>query len=132
MKKSLIYTLVLSTLSLLGCRDNEESTANKLVGTWKLTEAKISNGGSSTWTTISNGYTIKIKSDNTYETTQIPDCNTGTYSIDNNNVIKFVNSCGNTTIPSSYKIVSIENRTLILNGTFCTEDCNEKFQKIAN
>lgn len=131
MKNYLILTLVFSLFLLVGCRENEESTATKMVGTWKLTEAKISNGGSSTWTTITDGYTIKLKNNNTYETTQIPDCNTGTYSIDNNNIIKFVNSCGNTTMPNSYKIVSIDNGILVLNGTFCIEDCNEKFQKIA-
>lgn len=130
MKHYLILTLILSLSLTVGCRDNEETTEKKIIGVWKLTEAKISNGGSSTWTPVIDGYTIMLNDNGTYQTTQIPECNSGTYNIDKNNIISFVNSCGNTTIPNSYKIVSFEENILILNGTFCIEDCNEKFSRI--
>ncbi|MBS1572583.1 MAG: lipocalin family protein [Bacteroidetes bacterium] len=131
MKNTLNLIFVSLLLLFLSCRDKDEPTTGKTIqGTWKLTEAKISNGGSANWEAVANGYTLKLKSDNTYETTQLPSCNTGTYSIDANNVIKFTNSCGNTSIPNSFKIISIENNFFIWNGTFCIEECQEKFTRI--
>jgi hypothetical protein len=75
------------------------------------------------------GFVLSINSNNTYSTTESSDCNSGIFSV-HNNVITYTNSCGNSTIPNKFNIVSQTSKELILSNINCIEECKDKFQKI--
>lgn len=134
--KNLIIYLIL-TIVLVSCskvaqeQSKKETVVSPLVGKWQLIETKISSGGPvSQWTIVTAGFIRIFNADNTYTTTEYSPCNTGSYTLDNNNIIEFSNTCNNATIPNKYKILSNTETELILNNVNCTEECQQKFKKI--
>ena len=129
-----LFFILISIFTLLSCSKSDENntvpTTSALVGKWKLIERKNSDGGSTPeWVSISNGFVLTINSNNTYSTTESLDCNSGIYSV-HNNAITFTNSCGNSTIPNKFNLVSQTSKELILSNINCIEECKDKFQKI--
>lgn len=135
MKNYILYLTVLSLFSIVSCsRDDVCSddgiiTFEKLIGTWKLTAAKISeHGNSPEWTPTDDGHTIKLNRDNTYEKTPINECSKGKYSIDDYNILMLIDSCENIKF---FTILSLVNNTLILKDNSCIiEECLYKYKKI--
>lgn len=128
MKNLIIVSLVF--LLFLSCSKSKEEISNPFLGKWQLTAEKISAGGPTPdWTTISNGYFITFAAENTFTSTQITGCGSGTYTIINNR-LTLSYACNNQTIPSKFDIVFNSNLELILKNMNCIEECSAKFQKI--
>ena len=107
MKNLIMYVIL--PLMLLNCskaidyQSKKETVVSPLVGKWQLIETKISSGVPvSQWTIVTAGFIRIFNADNTYTTTEYSSCNTGSYTLDNNNIIEFGNTCNNATIPNKF------------------------------
>lgn len=130
-------------LILFACNKDEISEPQEVsvVGTWKLSETYIGDGGTNTqWTPVENGYTYTFKSDGTFTSTKFSDCTYGNYSI-STSPFRTLNldfgcegfTAGIETPEGTFaeKFKFIEG-SLILHPLYlsCIEGCAYKFQKI--
>jgi Lipocalin-like domain len=119
-------------LALLSCSKDskKEELIPAYVGKWQLIEVAISSGGPTPpYVKIEDGYFLTLNSDSSYMNTDFQECNSGTYSV-TDNVISYVYSSGNTTIPNKFRIYSNTINELVVSNINCDEACLEKFKKI--
>ena len=127
--KKFFTVLLLMAVFIISCDKNRSDENEIYFGSWKLSQTLISDGSSSpNWQNVSNGYTVILNSDYKFTTSQFSDCISGNYNI-SNNIITFNYSCGNTTIPNKFKIVSSSNSELVLSNINCDEECKDKYTK---
>ena len=138
MKKIILLAVIL--ISQISCNNDNETKPqdSEILGTWKLSEGYIGDGGSATeWIPIKNGYTTTFKSDGTFTSTQFTECTTGTYKLENT-TLTIIYGCPNFsalgekpagTFIENYKI---ENGKMYLSpiNSLCYEGCAYKFSKI--
>lgn len=137
MKKLILLFIILLHVS---CNSDNEIKDKSLVGTWKLSEANIGDGGIGTkWVAIksSDSYTYTFKSDGTFTSTRFNDCRCGKYSL-STDLLTLDFDCPDFTSgiesPSGTYIENYkqENGKMILSPTYlsCIEGCLYKFKKI--
>ncbi|QBN20184.1 hypothetical protein [Flavobacterium nackdongense] len=130
-----IFYLAILYFSALSCSKSEgdNSTKPSVVGKWKQIELYNSDGGSSpSWHTITNGYTIELLSNGTFNSTKHSECTTGSYTISSTNEISMTYNCSGFTNNFIEKIETITNTQLILKPIYinCDEGCSVKFAKL--
>ena len=134
MKNILILQIVLIVL-LFSCSNSKDEpvvTAKPLIGKWKIIEAKISSGGSlpSTWTSITNGYELSFSDNGNYSTTKYSTCNSGTYTVTNQN-INYFDTCGSSFPLEKSIIITNTDNELILRDLNSFEESQYKYKKIS-
>ena len=75
----LIFGLV---FTLSGCSgdDNDIDYGEGLIGTWKLVEVYLPDGGAqSAWVPVGNGYVYTFKNDGTFTSSRFQECNQGKF-----------------------------------------------------
>ena len=131
--KTKILALAVIILTLISCSKNDDDTSsNLLIGSWKLTEMLIDPGnGSGTFNSVnSNKNLIFSNGGNLSSNGAICDMSietnvgsTGTYSEVNSTINS--TACPNNTIKYELK-----GNTLILTYLFCREPCRAKYTRV--
>lgn len=138
-----LFLLLLIFTSALSCKSSDErndtSQSNDLVGSWKLTETKTSDGNSSNWVVATNIYIINFNNDNTFSRNDFASCGSGSYTITTDptnqafKIITLTYSCNNNDFEhqfkSKYRIISISGNSLETNNVSCIEECGQKYKK---
>jgi len=134
--KSLFLTILFSCLFISCDRDENSIKNTSIIGTWRLTQAKISDGGLDTkWKSVKNGEQYTFNADSTFTSTQFSECSTGHFTTDGN-IIELDYDCDNfnTGLENSEgkltRYFRVENNTLFLNPSNCIEECTYKLKKI--
>ncbi|MFC7357503.1 lipocalin family protein [Jejudonia soesokkakensis] len=134
MKK--LSLLLLLSIFIVSCASEDktlEFTADNLIGTWKLVEAYADPGdGSGTYQPVTNGYTFTLNSDGTFTSERISECESGTYSIQENAKLVFQFDCENYSeiFVDTAKFDGSKLVTSPLSPIVCTDGCGNKFKKI--
>ncbi|ADF51927.1 lipocalin family protein [Zunongwangia profunda] len=127
---------------LSGC-DNEEYgmyEVDRIVGSWKLVEVYNDNGdGHGQWSPAENAYSYTFNEDGTFSSTRFSQCNTGNYSIQNDEIyLDFDCNNNNRTIgigstsSTIVEEVDYEGINVIFIPTYpaCHQGCRLKFEPI--
>ena len=133
--------LILSVLFLFtGCNEEKtEQQENSIYGTWRLVESFSHPPSGNGWSQVDNGFTLTIKSDNVFNSSQFSDCITGNISLTDNQIdLKY--SCNGFTQgfenPAGvfqYTYEFIENKLELTPKNFsCFEGCKYKLIKITS
>jgi hypothetical protein len=135
--KNLILILLLN-ISFFGCKEEDLKLDNTIYGTWQLVEVWEVSGVKGKWVTVNDGYTYKLSSSNTFESTMYEECETGTFQIKSDSLI-FEYSCSQFSpceTGNSRCIEKLEKQDclIVLTPTYmnCAEGCGRKFKKIAD
>lgn len=134
--KSLFLSILFSCL-FISCEREENSIKNTtIIGTWKLTQAKISDGGIDTkWRAVKNGYEYTFNTDSTFTSTEFSNCSTGRFTT-SGRILALRYDCENFNTGhenaegKQTRYFRIENKTLFLNPSTCIEECTYKLKKV--
>ncbi len=142
--KFLKYFILASVFIMSSCSKNDEvpeskdlSYDNSILGNWKLVEAYISSGGPQYWVDIESGEEITFLSNGSFESNRFPECTTGEFSIESNELFLtytcdgFTTGIENPEGAITYKL-TFKSNYLILTPTsvICFEGCSYKYKRI--
>lgn len=112
-----------------------EVTDSNLLGTWKLTEAFISSGGPQYWVDVPDGDEFTFLVNGTFTTTQFPNCNEGSYFIEESE-LRLQYNCEEPDTPYQADLITynLELKSGYFlatptSGPICIEGCSYKFEK---
>ncbi|MBA6151620.1 lipocalin family protein [Gelidibacter maritimus] len=133
-----IISLIIIMLSGCNNSDDEIKTEQSIIGNWKLIEVYSDVGdGSGDWNPVENGYTYSFSSNGEFSSTRFPECSSGTYTINSNELTLVFDCNGFTTGIENPEGTFVENytfesNTVILVPTYmiCDEGCGWKFKKM--
>lgn len=127
--KTLFYLPVI-LFTLLSCdKDSTEKNTSITNGKWQLSETFLNSGGDKVnWTAAKNGYMLEFNSSSTFKTTDLDECNSGSFEVIDD-VITYTYSCSRNTI-KKFKIISNSNAEFVVHDLSCYEECFYKFKKI--
>lgn len=116
----------------------DEPEINSLIGTWKLIEVKIGNGGGKTqWERVEDGYTYTFNGDSSFTSTRFQECSNGSFTITDTHLVLDFSCDGFTAGIESLEGTFVENfelnsKFLILSPDYmnCDEGCSYRFKKV--
>lgn len=130
MKKT-VYFFALCLL-FFSCSEKEKpivmdlSTIN-FGGTWKLVESYVSPGGETSWEPVEDGLEYTFDGDGSFTATWEV-CNSGSYSFQDETLV--LNCDSEDGRNESYRLVSYNDKEMILSYAGCIEACKYKYLKI--
>jgi|SRR5690606_10071730 len=140
MKHFILIFGLLFTVSGCSSDDNDIDYGEGLIGTWKLVEVYLSDGGSqSAWVSVKNGYVYTFKNNGTFTSSRFEECNRGKFE-ETEHILTLIFDCEEFTAgiedPEGTFVENLkfENNHMILSPAYmsCVEGCSYKFKKIAS
>lgn len=133
------YYLISTLLFFMACdKTNEPINVDEylIAGLWQKTEAYISAGGPQYWIDVENGEEIEFFENGTFISDRFDECNTGNYSIEDNELFLEYNCIGfNTDFENeegfiTYQLEFYSDYFILTptSGPICTEGCSSKYQ----
>lgn len=133
------YYLISTLLFFIACdKTNEPINVDEylIAGLWQKTEAYISSGGPQYWINVENGEEIEFFENGTFISDRFSECNTGNFSIEENELFLKYNCIGfNTDIENekgfiTYQLEFYSDYFILTptSGPICIEGCSSKYQ----
>jgi hypothetical protein len=139
-----ITTLILLSLLILSCSDNETeviySRDGTITGNWKVIQVFVPDIPAGAWGDITDNITYTFNADLTFSTNLYQECTTGTYSMANEELILDFDcpdfTAGIESPPGVFKeAIRFENGFLYFRPTYllCIEGCFEyRLERLVN
>ena len=133
--------LILSIFFIISsCSDEQtEQQENSIYGTWQLVESFSHPPSGSGWSQVDDGFTLIVKSDNSFNSSQFSDCITGNISLTNNQIDLNYNCNGftqgfeNPAGVFQYTYEFVDSKLELTPKNFsCFEGCKYKLIKITS